>query len=338
MTQRKFCRFPQPHFTNPLFYVDRPKWKGQQYSVNYWRDELRGLSKKSANRIEYLKEKDCNCLMRMVGGIHQLTEFDRLDVLETFLDAFTFEIPFNTVTEDIPRAKTHSCMEYEDLDLIKSALDKKHIGSACKALVHRVRNADTVYSKHDFIEKIKLAGERKYTWYITSLLQLASPNTMKRICKEFCTIAPAKNLVSRVISNVIKRRFLKMYGDKFTIFQKWIGTNARRVGYRGIYTLVVITDKPISEDLGNTFWGLKLKTRTKNECNAEAESLLCFETCERLFNENLSFDSKDIENLFINHSNITLITTSSVRSMGYKTKNKKVVREPAIVIYCQVKE
>lgn len=271
----------------------------------------------------------------MVGRIHQSNGFNCLDVLGAFLDALTFEIPFNVVPKGMSKVKTY--MEYEDLDLIKSAIDKKHIHSACNALVHQVKNAEMVYSENDFIEKISIAGERKDAWYITSLLQFASPNTMKRICKVFCTIAPEKDFLSRVIVNSIKRRFLKMYKEKFPIFQIWTGSNELSYRQRGIDTVVVITDKPISEDLGNTFWGLTLITRSKNECNAEAKSLLRFETCERLFNENLFFDLKDIENLFINHRNITLINTSSVRSMGFETKYRSVVRESALVIYCQVK-
>lgn len=174
----------QLHCVNSLFSVDRLRWDGgKDYfpAAYYWKTEMQGLIKTSPNRIEYPKEKDCNCLRRMVERIHQLNGFNRLDVLEKFLDAFAFEIPFNTVTEDIPKVKTHSCMEYEDLDLIKSAVKKRHIPSACKALFHRVRNTEMVYSEGDFIKKLKVVGGRKDIWYITSLLQLTSPNTMKRI-------------------------------------------------------------------------------------------------------------------------------------------------------------
>jgi hypothetical protein len=150
-------------------------------------------------------------------------------------------------------------------------------------------------------------------------------------------MAPKKDLFSKVLVNTIKRRFLKRYGNKLTVSQIWTGSNDLRYGYRGIDTLVVITDTPTTEDLGDRFWGLALIIRAKHECNTESESMLCFEIRERLFNEIVPFDSKDIETLFRNHSNITLINTSCVRSLGYNTKYRNVVREPTTVIHCQIK-
>ncbi|XP_048749793.2 uncharacterized protein LOC125661707 [Ostrea edulis] len=284
------------------------------------------------------QEETCRCLRNIIRRTQTCKMFQRLDAIETFLDAFVLKLEFKGFPITLPKPKTCSQYKtYEDINMETPATEKSP--TACKACIHQVKSVESAYFECDFRQKIKLAATRGDVWYIKSLLNFTSPGIMRNICGELCSERPDTDFCTKVIVDTIRNKFLKLYKEKLKIVLIWTGyrvTNSYRIT-RGIDTIVVITESTTKNKLSDTFWGLDLVIRTKDECDKEAERLLIHENFEVDSFQHNSVDFKKIENIFQCHSNVTLINTSSVRSKGYHTKSRKVVKTPTIVIHCQVK-
>ncbi|XP_056003105.1 uncharacterized protein LOC125662317 isoform X1 [Ostrea edulis] len=138
----------------------------------------------------------------------------------------------------------------------------------------------------------------------------------------------------------ICRKFTNAFYRVLSIQSVWAGyTYSTLKGHLNsqLDTIVVITN----EENGNVqlkmkeYLGLKLYFRNADKCSHEAKEIMCYE------NENLSsihLQQEDIQRLLSSHSNITLISASSVKSKGYgKPYQEPPVKQHTIVIYCRVK-
>ncbi|XP_062590201.1 uncharacterized protein LOC134251798 [Saccostrea cucullata] len=188
----------------------------------------------------------------------------------------------------------------------------------------------------EYLRKIIEQGiQRKNKRLIETALSLASDNNMKIICREFCKKKPQVCFVSHTIMKKIKHRVITEFRNKCEILSVWIGRNVKKAS--GIDTIVLVTKAPKPCVMSNYFWGLYLKIRCASECSTEASHLLVHDMND--LNGSLGIQIKDIEinKLLICHSNITLIKTSNVCSIGFKRKTHRIEWVPSIVIYCHVK-
>ncbi|XP_061165647.1 uncharacterized protein LOC133174551 [Saccostrea echinata] len=245
-------------------------------------------------------------------------------------------------TEKNKRSKSDSDIDTQTTDEFKAAV------------FHSKTNTSSYFSFEDLIKTIKVLEEKKDALAIKNILNAASSNDIRKLCESLCVEKPKNDFISDIVSETIVEKFCKGNESKFTIVNIWTGYRSVEKNFeqlerqqlfarykpfrrkRGIDTLVVVVEQNIQRKTGS-FCGLDLIIVSKDECNSEAASLLSFEFCDTTDSSVIQIDDETIALLFNQHSNITLINKSNVRSKGYKSGAPHVEKTPTIVIYCQIK-
>ncbi|XP_062607835.1 uncharacterized protein LOC134269648 [Saccostrea cucullata] len=162
----------------------------------------------------------------------------------------------------------------------------------------------------------------------------ATAEEMRCICKKFCTGNPEKCLASSVIIDKLKSTILKSIENKSDIMHIWVGRQNQTS--RGIDTVVLVTRTSKSFNLGDEIWGLKIIVRLFDTCSDEASSVLIHDINDSIGSLSIKLSDFELSSLFSKHSNITLINTSNVCSIGYNS-NARIEMIPSIVIHCHIK-
>ncbi|XP_062590219.1 uncharacterized protein LOC134251817 [Saccostrea cucullata] len=195
------------------------------------------------------------------------------------------------------------------------------------------RSSDFVEKILDLKNKIRQGIQRKKSEKNRSRV---SGDFLQYICKTFCTEKPEKSSTSRFIVDNLKSAILNTIENKDDIAHIWVGRQDKTS--HDIDTVVIVTRSSKSYNLGDKIWGLKILVRCIDTCSDEAANLLIYDTNDSIGSLSGKLTESDIKSLFHRHSNITLINTSNVCSIGYKSKtNAKIEWIPSIVIYCHIK-
>jgi hypothetical protein len=142
------------------------------------------------------------------------------------------------------------------------------------------------------------------------------------------------SFVSRVVADVLKQKCRKIYESKYPISKIWVGRNAYSEIHIWKIDVAVVVTKESTREKDTSLWGFDILLVSENECSSEALALLQHEQNEydpTFINEN------EVSDLLNDHSNISLINISNVRSTGFYTDMLQTENEQTLVIYCHVK-
>lgn len=186
---------------------------------------------------------------------------------------------------------------------------------------------------------ISVGEKRKEEWYIKCAILFGSSDWRRKICSEFPY--QSQTFSTKIIVEEIKNLYVRCYSDNFRILNAYCGCHfeiAKNIK-QSIDTIVMIvsdTKESIRDDRNSDLAGLRVLIRKENEVSDEAERVLLFEAKGLKLSSTMPI-SKSVGDLFENHSNLTLVNMSSVRSSGYSTGKLTTERSICVVIHCQIK-
>ncbi|XP_056001971.1 uncharacterized protein LOC125662195 [Ostrea edulis] len=200
------------------------------------------------------------------------------------------------------------------------------------------------YEKHHTCSFSETLIETGLTWSMAWCIEIAFlyPKEIREVClRSSLNIlrSGAATDVVKTFARGISKTFYMKYSDVLSIHYVWAGfLPMSHERYNNcIETIVVITRKTneaIQRSL-KEYHGLKIYFRDFRYFSPEAKEMLHLESdvsCD------LKLRKEDIQRLIKNHSNISLVSKSSLKSIGYGTANQNPPKHlKSVVIYCRVK-
>ncbi|XP_048749809.2 uncharacterized protein LOC125661715 [Ostrea edulis] len=159
----------------------------------------------------------------------------------------------------------------------------------------------------------------------------------RRACDELCLEKPGRSVITHTIVEAMKETCRKLYESKYKILKLWVGRQLPKTSGPGFDTIVVVIEENTQRKEHSSLWGFYVIVVPGNECNTEANALFQYELQDPTEATVNPVNKTELSDLFNNHSNISLINLSNVKSKGFGTSSFRVTKTPTIVIYCHVK-
>ncbi|XP_048749724.2 uncharacterized protein LOC125661672 isoform X2 [Ostrea edulis] len=288
---------------------------------------------------EHPVKNQCSCSENMLKDLATLKGYMLLDSLTSFLNAVAFHVPFDgyiTIPTILHCSRRKSMSDSID---IKNTQRKP----ICHAKEHTLFESGGLYTVDELLQNIAHAGREKNVCSIKFYFMLAQERR-RYLCDAICVGNPEHNLVYHTIVEVIKQKCREIFEPKFAISKIWVGRNSRNVldierSHRDNiwrFDIVVVVTQQSTERNSRSLWGFDVLLVSANECNSEAIGLLPYELHDST-KPTMRVNENDLSDLFNNHSNISLINVSNVRSRGFNTSSYRIEKTPTLVIYCHVK-
>lgn len=181
---------------------------------------------------------------------------------------------------------------------------------------------------------VELCEETKCDWYIRVAFQFADKKWIRSLCVQLPYLP--QNISSMLIKSEIERRCKLKLSEHCNVVSVAVGRQAHQP-LRCISTVLAVVEEGGNQNVDkDEFYGLSVVIRKVCEVNSEAESLLEHEE-ENTHEMHTKLSGDRLGELFDFHSNLTLVNFSSVKSVGYESKERKLERTACVVLYCQVK-
>lgn len=308
------------------------------------------VEKATKDALKMLKTKfsvntKCICSNNMQRDLKTLKGNMLLDVLTLIINVIAFHVPFNgyptipTIMNVRRRGSISNSMDRENSQ-------KKTICQSNTHTLHGIRNQHTL---RYLIDKIRLVGQKKDVNSIRFYFMLAPRSYWRKLCDVLCVEERYHNLTIHTIAEIIKEAFRKTYASTYKISKIWLGSESqkrpvftffesmRQHKVSGFDTIVVVVKESTHRKTLRSLWGFDLILVSENVCNAEVQRLLQFDVQDPTEAIVKHVNEKKMSDLFKNHSNITLLNISNVRSQGFGTSSFRVKKTPTLVIHCHVK-
>ncbi|XP_048750991.2 alpha-latrotoxin-Lg1a-like [Ostrea edulis] len=200
------------------------------------------------------------------------------------------------------------------------------------------------YEKHHTCTFPERLIETGLTWSMTWCIEIAF--LYPKEIRELFLRSSLNILRSGAATDVVKtfarglsKTFDMRYSDVLSIHSVWAGylPMSHERCNNCIETIVVITRKTneaVQRSL-KEYHGLQIYYRDVTYFSPEAKEMMHLESD---VSPDLKLRKEDIQRLIKHHSNISLVSTSSVKSIGYGTANQQPPKYlKSVVIYCRVK-